>query len=154
MNDKAALLNQLRIDRSAAPPPPDRGWLKWLGLAVLAVLVLGGGAWLWRNHDSGVPAKAAPAQDTHATSGGTPAGGSLLDASGYVVARRQATVAAKITDKVMEVLIEEGQHVKQGQVVANLDRTNVQAAYDQAAAQQRQARASLAEVRVQLGNAE
>lgn len=154
MNDKAALLNQLRIDRSAAPPPPDRGWLKWLGLAVLALLLLGGGAWAWRHHDSGVPVKVAQAQEIRAGSPGAAAGGSLLDASGYVVARRQATVAAKITDKVMEVLIEEGQHVKAGQVVATLDQTNIRAAYDQAVAQQHQAQAALSEVRVQLGNAE
>lgn len=152
MNDKSALLNQLRIDRNAAPPPPDRGWLKWLGLGLLALLLAGGGAWLWLGHDSGVPVKAALAQEIRGA-GPAAAGGSLLDASGYVVARRKATVAAKITDKVIEVLIEEGQHVKEGQVVANLDQTNVRAAYDQAAAQQRQAQAALAQVQVQLGNA-
>jgi multidrug efflux pump subunit AcrA (membrane-fusion protein) len=44
-----------------------------------------------------------------------------LAASGYVVARRKATVAAEITGKVMEVLIEEGMTVTEGQVVARLD---------------------------------
>ncbi|MDR3418590.1 MAG: efflux RND transporter periplasmic adaptor subunit, partial [Nevskia sp.] len=82
------------------------------------------------------------------------AGTSLLDASGYVVARRKATVSAKITDKVVQVLIEEGQHVKAGQVVGLLDDTNIRAAYDQAQAQLHYAEASLAEVKVQLANAE
>ena len=85
---------------------------------------------------------------------GAPAGLSLLDASGYVVARRKATVSAKITDKVMTVLIEEGRHVKAGDVVATLDDTNVRAAYNQAVAQQRYAQVSLAQVQVQLANAE
>ncbi|WP_291858043.1 efflux RND transporter periplasmic adaptor subunit [Bradyrhizobium sp.] len=44
-----------------------------------------------------------------------------LTASGYVVARRKATVAAEITGKVVEVLIEEGMTVADGQVVARLD---------------------------------
>ena len=154
MNDKAALLNQLRIDRSSAPPPADRGWLKWLALALAAVLVLAALAWLWLGRSAGVPVKAATAQEIRAAGGSTASGGSLLDASGYVVARRQATVAAKITDKVVEVLIEEGQHVKAGQVVATLDQTNIHAGYNQAVAQQHQAQAALAEVRVQLGNAE
>jgi RND family efflux transporter MFP subunit len=153
MNDKSALLNQLRIDRNAAPPPPDRGWLKWLGLAVLALL-LGGIAWLWLGRDSGVPVRAAAAQEIRAAGAGSAAGGSLLDASGYVVARRAATVAAKITGKVTEVMIEEGQHVKQGQVLATLDQTNTRASFEQAVAQQHYAQTALAAVKVQLGNAE
>ena len=78
----------------------------------------------------------------------------MLDASGYVVARREATISAKITDKVVEVRIEEGDHVKAGDIVATLDPTNVKAAYDQAAAQLEYARANLAQVKVELGNAQ
>ena len=44
-----------------------------------------------------------------------------LAASGYVVARRKATVAAEITGKVVEVFIDEGMTVTEGQVVARLD---------------------------------
>jgi transcriptional regulator of acetoin/glycerol metabolism len=49
----------------------------------------------------------------------------VLNASGYVTARRAATVSSKVTGKVIEVLIEEGMKVKEGQVVARLDDTNV-----------------------------
>ena len=153
MNDKSALLNQLRIDRSAAPPPPDRGWVKWLILA-LVLLAVAGGAWKLLSAPGAVPVKAVSAQAPRAAAAGAPAGLSLLDASGYVVARRKATVSAKITDKVMTVLIEEGRHVKAGDVVATLDDTNVRAAYNQAVAQQRYAQVSLAQVQVQLANAE
>ena len=45
-------------------------------------------------------------------------GGSVLDASGYIVAQRQATVSSKVTGKVQELLVEEGQAVKQGQILA------------------------------------
>ena len=58
-----------------------------------------------------------------------------LTASGYIVARRKATVAAEITGKVVEVLIEEGMMVSAGQVVAKLD--NVLAEHDLALAQSR-----------------
>ena len=154
MNDKSALLNQLRIDRSTAPPPADRGWLKWLALAIVVLLLAALAAW-WLSRPSGVPVKLATAQALKGAAGsGTAAGASLLDASGYVVARRQATVAAKITGKVTEVLIEEGRHVKAGDVIGRLDDTNIRAGYDQATAQLHYAQATLAQVRVQLGNAE
>ena len=154
MNDKSALLNQLRIDRSSAPPPADRGWLKWLALAIVVLLLAALAAW-WLSRPSGVPVKLATAQALKGAAGsGTAAGASLLDASGYVVARRQATVAAKITGKVTEVLIEEGRHVKAGDVIGRLDDTNIRAGYDQATAQLHYAQAALAQVQVQLGNAE
>jgi RND family efflux transporter MFP subunit len=78
---------------------------------------------------------------------------SILDASGYVVARRQATVSAKITGKVVAVLIEEGQRVEAGEIIARLDDANASAQVAQAAAQLEQQRANLDAVRVTLENA-
>ncbi|HEY2775032.1 MAG TPA: efflux RND transporter periplasmic adaptor subunit [Candidatus Binatia bacterium] len=75
--------------------------------------------------------------------GEMPADTSVLDASGYVVARRQATVSAKITGKVVEVLIEEGMHVDENAVMARLDDTEAKAQLDLARAQLDAARASL-----------
>ena len=57
---------------------------------------------------------------------------SLLDASGYIVARHRATVASKITGKVIEVSLEEGQRVESGQIIARLDDSNPKAALAQA----------------------
>ena len=57
------------------------------------------------------------------------AASSVLDASGYVVARRQATVSSKVTGKVVEVFIEEGMRVEKDQVVAKLDDTTQQAQF-------------------------
>jgi RND family efflux transporter MFP subunit len=72
---------------------------------------------------------------------------SSLDATGYVVARRQATVAAKITARVTEIFIEEGLHVKSGQIMARLDDSNTSAALAQARAQVLQAEATLSAAR-------
>jgi RND family efflux transporter MFP subunit len=88
------------------------------------------------------------------TGGAAAAAGSILDASGYVVARRSATVASKITARMVELDIEEGEHVKAGQVIAKLDDTNVRAALDQATAQLAYAKAGLAETQVNLANAQ
>jgi RND family efflux transporter MFP subunit len=77
----------------------------------------------------------------------------ILDASGYVIARRQATVSAKITGKVVSTLIEEGQRVEQNQIVARLDDASARAAVAQAAAQLEQAKAVLESADVAYTNA-
>src|SRR5207247_8929621 len=74
----------------------------------------------------------------------------VLNASGYVTARRAATVSSKVTGKVTEVLIEEGVKVKEGQVLARLDDTNVKAGLKLAEAQWDSARAALEETRVRI----
>jgi RND family efflux transporter MFP subunit len=151
MDDKSALLNQLRIDRGSAPAPSGNGRL-WLavGAAILGLAALG--AWWYWTRPVTVPVHVVAAQ---AIAGdGAAAAGSILDASGYVVARRQATVASKITAKMMELDIEEGDHVKAGQIIAKLDDTNIRAALNQAAAQLDYAKAALAETRVNLMNAQ
>lgn len=103
-------------------------------------------------------ASTSAAATTPGTATGTaaaipPPSNSALDASGYVVARRQATVASKITGRVLEVLIEEGQEVQQDQVIARLDDTNTHAELDQARAQVAQAEASLQATKVALDDA-
>src|SRR5689334_17661462 len=103
--DKKALLGQLRIDRSESPPGGGvarRTWIIAGGVALAAVLAVA--AWLI------LPLHAAPAVHTvsaQAIDGGG-GGASVLDATGYVTARRQATVSAQITGTVAAVLIEEG----------------------------------------------
>ncbi len=147
MTTSPDLLNQLRIDRSAAPPPrpPRRG----LGLAVGAVVVLAAGAiaW-WALREEPLPVKAAAAQPVAV--GTASAGTSVLDASGYVTARRIATVSSKVTGKVLEVLIEEGQKVKQGEVLARLEPTDADAQRDLSAAQLEAARSNVTGIAAQL----
>ena len=82
-----------------------------------------------------------------------PAAGAVLNASGYVTARRQATVSSKITGKVVDVLVEEGMEIREGQVLAHLDdatpRKQLALAESQLASQRR----SLAETEVRLRQA-
>ncbi len=78
------------------------------------------------------------------------AASSVLDASGYVVARREATVSSKLTGKVEEILVEEGMRVEKDQIVARLDAATQQAQLDLANAQVIAARAALVEIEAQL----
>jgi RND family efflux transporter MFP subunit len=79
---------------------------------------------------------------------------SVLDASGYVTARRQATVSSKVTGKVREVLIEEGQKVEADQIVAYLDDTEAKTDEGLALARLGAAKAALGEIRATLADAE
>ena len=117
MSDRENLLNNLKIDRSAAPSeenlPSNRLYL--LGVAVLLVSFFW---WLFLSEDelkevTTFTVKSLQMSDSSATS--------ILDASGYVVARRRATVSSKMTGKVMKVYIEEGMQVEEGQILAQLD---------------------------------
>jgi RND family efflux transporter MFP subunit len=78
----------------------------------------------------------------------------LLNASGYVTPRRRATVAAKITGKIKEVFVDEGVHVKEGQVLATLDDSDYQVSLRSTQADRDATAASVADLEVQLGNAE
>ena len=69
----------------------------------------------------------------------------MLNGAGYVTARRRATVSAKITGKVTEVFVEEGQDVREGQILARLDATQANAALAYAEAQLAAARKAMAE---------
>jgi RND family efflux transporter MFP subunit len=144
------LLKQLKIDRGARAAAPSRGPWPWIaGLAVLGLLVLGG---LWLRGGSAEPVKVRTAIVQSAASAGGPS--AVLEATGYVTARRVATVSAKVTGKVAEVLIEEGQSIRAGDVMARLDATDVERTVALADAQAAQSRAQLAETRVALANAE
>jgi RND family efflux transporter MFP subunit len=154
MDEKTKLLEQLRIDRSIgahSAPESRRSAPIWVVYGLLMLIVAGIGAWFFlRPHAPETPVAAssaadasgsAPTADASAAAG--PAGSTALDASGYVVAQRQATVSAKAIGRVEELRIEDGQHVKEGEIVARLDDTNTRAGLLAAQAQLAQAQASL-----------
>jgi RND family efflux transporter MFP subunit len=147
MADPSDRINQLKIDRSV-PPPAKRAWLlpAVVAVAVAGALVL----WLFSGPDS---AAVLVETDVARKPPSIAAASSVLDASGYVVARRQATVSSKVTGKVREVFIEEGMRVEKDQVVATLDDATQQAQLALAVAQADSARAALAEIEAQLRNA-
>ena len=147
MDNKGELLNQLRIDRNKVEPPSRAPWI-----VALVVLVLIGvaAAWWWTSSQRSFEVSAVTAIAPSAGGSGSTA---VLQATGYVTARRQATVSAQITGTMSEVLIEEGEHVEAGQVLARLDDTAQQANLAQAQAQVAQARAQVGQIKARADQA-
>jgi RND family efflux transporter MFP subunit len=148
-DQRSSLLEQLRIDRTE-DEDSGRGWSWILGIGTL-IAGAGIAAWLLMTIPATVLVDVATAElvSQEIELGRS----SMLDASGYVVARRQATVSSKITGKVVEVLIEEGQRVEVNEVVARLDDANAVAHVAQSSAQREQAVASLTAAQVAFENA-
>jgi HlyD family secretion protein len=139
-------LNALRLERGPARSPRRRG-VVWV---VVVVLILGGAvaSWAWFARDRPVEVQTAAVE---ARSAGAQTG--VLNASGYVTARRRATVSSKITGKVVQVNIEEGMFVKQGQVLARLDDSTPKATLALARAQTEAARQGVHENEVRRDQA-
>ncbi|WP_368565110.1 efflux RND transporter periplasmic adaptor subunit [Pseudoxanthomonas sp. UTMC 1351] len=150
MNTSADLLKELRIDRKAPAPEPKSGRSIWIVLAVVVVLLLAAGAWAVFGREKAIEVRTAPTVSL--SSGGAAA--SVLDASGYVVARRMATVSAKVTGKVQEVLIEEGMQVAEGQVLARLEPIDANAERALAGTQLQATRSQSNGIQAQLKEAE
>ena len=144
--EKGALLHQLRIDRGLREQPAEARRWPWFAGGALVLALIAGGLWFMKIRQTPIVVHTAMAQPM--TSGGPAA--SVLDATGYVTARRQATVSAQITGTMTEVLIEEGDHVRAGQVLARLEDTAQRAALSQAQAQLHAARALLVQFQSQL----
>lgn len=140
-------LNDLRIERK---PERPAGGAKWL-VAVVLLVALGGAAAWFLGRPRATVVRTVAAREASARNG---ADHTVLNASGYVTARRQATVSSKVTGKVLEVLIEEGMKVTEGQVLARLDDTNVKASLRLAEAQFKSAQTALEETRARLREAE
>ena len=144
--DKHALLSELTIERGARAAAP-RGTVKWLLLVTVAgVLALV--AWLAEFPGGESPATAKGTEAPASPPPAPAASASVLDATGYVVARRQATVSAKVTGKVVEVFVEEGMAVAEGQLLARLDASIPRAELALARARLGSARAALSELEV------
>jgi HlyD family secretion protein len=149
MTDLSKDLAALRI------PQEERGGRRVPGGLIAGLLmliaVIGGGAWFWTTQMQAIVVRVAPAT---VRAGGPSAPGAVLNASGYVVARRRATVSSKVTGKVVDVLIEEGHPVKAGQILAHLDDTQPRASLALAEAQLASSRKAAAEDQARLQQAE
>ena len=150
MNKAADLLKELRIDRGAPAQTSSRRGL-WLALGIgTAVAVLALVAWAFFGRDDALEVQTAQV----VAIGGSGGNASVLDATGYVVARRMATVSSKVTGKVLEVMIEEGQKVAAGDIMARLDPVDANAQRALAASQVAAARSEIGSVQAQLSEAE
>ncbi|HYO75234.1 MAG TPA: biotin/lipoyl-binding protein, partial [Thermoanaerobaculia bacterium] len=146
MVDKATL-DGLRIHR----PPTEERRRSPLLIAIPLVLVLLALAGWAIARNSSAEVTVAPAR---AIASGSSGGGAVLNASGYVTARRRATVSSKVTGKVTEVYVEEGMQVKAGQVLARLDEAYASRGLALARAEAAAAASSLEETRVRIREAQ
>lgn len=146
MNDKSDLLAQLRIDHNDRHIDGPR-WRWVIGALILAILVIGL-IWFYSKSDP-VTVRVQMARMAMID----PASASVLDATGYVKARRYATVSSKVTGKVMEVLVEEGMYVEKDQVVARLDDSNTRKALALYQAELVSAKTQVTETRARLTEA-
>ena len=135
-------LAALKIERP--PERQARPWIKWLVALVLLALA-GAAGWSYMNRPRAVEVETAAVTQRAA---GVQA--SVLNASGYVTARRRATVSSKITGKIVEVNVEEGMAVREGQVLARLDDSQYRASLALAEAQAEAARRNVSESEVRL----
>ncbi len=139
-------LEALKIDKRAKDHGsiPRGVWLVALVVAFACAI-----AWWWTRGVRAIEVTVAAVQEERAE----PAGGTVLNASGYVTARRRATVSSKITGRVVEVLVEEGKPVRKGQVLARLDATTAERYLSLAEAELAATRQSAAEISVRLEQA-
>jgi RND family efflux transporter MFP subunit len=138
-------LAALKIERP--PERQQRPWIKWV---VLLIVLLGGGGAAWQYANRPRPVDVETAAVTQRAAGVQAA---VLNASGYVTARRRATVSSKITGKVVEVNVEEGMAIREGQILARLDDSQYRAALALAEAQAEAARRNVRESEVRLTEA-
>jgi HlyD family secretion protein len=147
MASDSSSLEQLRIDRSAR----SSGGIPVFAWVATVILLAGGlGAWLWMRAPRAVEVRIAVVEEPRTTG---PGGGAVLNASGYVVARRRATVSSKITGRVIDVLVEEGKPVRKNQVLARLDPASYEKALALVHAEFEATRRAVAENRVRLEQA-
>ena len=152
MDQKSSLLEQLKIDRPPAEPASTGGRRGATGLIIgIAVVVLaaGGAVAYWKvSQADAVPVQAVTARALTSSGTGSPVVGSLLDASGYVVAMREATVSSQLIDRVDDVLVQAGEKVKKGQIIAKLDEGPLRATLEQSVEQVAAARATLEQAKL------
>ncbi|MDX1584837.1 MAG: efflux RND transporter periplasmic adaptor subunit, partial [Thermoanaerobaculia bacterium] len=115
-----------------------------------AVLAIAGVVWLILARPGLPSVRVAAAEQISTGEGG---GATVLNANGYVTARRAATVSSEVTGRVTEVLVEEGMVVEQGQILARIDDEVRQAALRLAESQARAAESSLRETEVRIEEA-
>jgi RND family efflux transporter MFP subunit len=138
-------LDRLRIERR--PESKPSAW-RWLGPVILFIAATVAAFYFWFDSAAVATVRTAVARELKSQAAGT-----VLNASGYVTARRQATVSSKFTAKVTQVLIEEGMAVEAGQVLARLDESNIAANFDLAQAQWVSAQKGLKETETLLNEA-
>lgn len=142
-------VSALKIDRSAGAPRSRRlHHILGKPLLLAGLVGIGFATWLWRQHaplvvDVAVVSSVYPSQAV-----------TLLNATGYIVAQRKASVASKATGRLEWLGVVEGSDVRAGEVIARLENRDTQALRDQAAANVLLAEANLGQGQADLSEAE
>ncbi|MYD45245.1 MAG: efflux RND transporter periplasmic adaptor subunit [Gammaproteobacteria bacterium] len=145
-NELEQKIEGLRIDRSQSKGKFSRPWLAFLIIAVIAGPLLFAGYWFFLSGRGVLEVEAAVVRiATPQTLEST-----VLEGTGYVVARRQTTVSSKTTGRVAEVYVEEGMLVENNQLLATLDDSRQQTTFELALAQVEEIRASIDEIDVRI----
>jgi HlyD family secretion protein len=142
-------LARLAIDRSTAPPSRRRRplWKRWW-VWLLVVVALFAVSWFVRSRSAALPVEFATVAAAYPSTSI-----SMLNATGRVVAQRRASVSSKGTGRLEWLGVQEGQMVKEGDVIARLENRDVAAQREQAAAQVQAARANLVQGEAELDDA-
>ncbi len=139
-------MKELRLDgtqrEEVRTGVPTWVWITAAALLVLALLAAGGW-WWWRS------AQVPEVQTGSVASRSAGGGNAVLQATGYVTARRSATVSTQITGTLTEVLFEEGDKVTKGQVLARLEDHALRAALEASRASVKSAQANVEALRAQ-----
>jgi RND family efflux transporter MFP subunit len=147
MSDLKSDLAALRLEREPESPGSPRRAIGWIVVLIL-LAGAGFGGWKWLTREQPIEVQVSTVTERAAG-----AQAAVLNASGYVTARRRATVSSKITGKVVEVNVEEGMAVKEGQVLARLDDSTARASLALAEAQAEAARHGVQENEAHLSQA-
>lgn len=142
----------LEVDRAKPAAAPSRR-TKNAGtaaacLAIATALFLAG-----RYSSATVSAESPSSSGVAATATAAAPPRSLLSASGYVVAKRRATIAAQVTGQIRSIHVQQGQHVDRGQLLARLDSASARAAFENAGASAAAADAAVSKLNAQLESA-
>jgi len=144
MVDKATL-DGLRIAR---PAEETRRRTPWMVIVPIILVLVAAAAWaLTRKGAKEITVTQAKAVSSTSR-------GAVLNASGYVTARRQATVSSKVTGKVTAIFVEEGMQVKEGQELARLDDSYATRGLALAQAEAAASSSALEETRVRIHEAQ
>ncbi len=167
MSDKSELLNKLKIDRSEKERPSKTSTL-FLTVMMLFSFIVGGGI-VWGLHggdnlQNQAGAAAKPVQSMKKVTTASPAAkkpedraarksDKILNASGYITARRMATVSAEVMGLITAVNVEEGMSVKKGQILAQLDNAVATVDVNYALAQLTATKSRVARIKANLAEA-
>src|SRR5258708_23777246 len=135
-------LQGLRIERTdrgqsnGEPPAWARRYIV-IGIAIVAVLSLSAVAYRLFSRD--VP----EVEVVRAAAESSDVGGTVLSATGYIVAHHKIEANSKVTGRVAWIGVEKGDKVKEGQVLVRVEDQEFRAQYDQARGAAESARAQL-----------